>query len=219
MWLTSNSPARVRTAMCSSVMPEYSTGMSQPANSTIRAPIARCLAFRGVFLPCATGGDEDIGLCAGSIPYKVLSAVRRVKERKLPAPPPSPQCGIHHHEGNGRDRQHRVAGGRLVTQNRRHHQRHGHDADREHDGKRQIDREQDHSAKHDGPPASETPGLAEASRGGGPGAPCFTPPGLKTRGSVRQYSECQYTGSMTPRQCIHPANAARMRASYTTSHR
>ena len=37
MWLTSNSPARVRTAMCSSPMPEYSTGMSQPPNSTIRA--------------------------------------------------------------------------------------------------------------------------------------------------------------------------------------
>src|SRR6187402_391342 len=36
--------------MCSSVMPEYSTGMSQPPNSTIRAPSARCLAFRGVFL-------------------------------------------------------------------------------------------------------------------------------------------------------------------------
>ena len=35
MWLTSNSPARVRTAMCSSTMPEYSTGMSQPPNGTI----------------------------------------------------------------------------------------------------------------------------------------------------------------------------------------
>ena len=32
MWLTSNRPARSRTAMCSAVMPEYSTGMSQPPN-------------------------------------------------------------------------------------------------------------------------------------------------------------------------------------------
>ena len=41
---TSNSPPRVRTAMCSSTMPEYSTGMSQPPYSTIRAPCARCRA-------------------------------------------------------------------------------------------------------------------------------------------------------------------------------
>ena len=40
MWLTSNTPARVRTARCSAVMPEYSTGMSQPAYGTIRAPEA-----------------------------------------------------------------------------------------------------------------------------------------------------------------------------------
>src|SRR6185436_11915512 len=32
-----------------SVMPEYSTGISQPPNSTMRAPLARCLALRGVF--------------------------------------------------------------------------------------------------------------------------------------------------------------------------
>ena len=50
MWLTSNSPARVRTAMCSSTIPEYSTGMSHPPNSTIRAPSDRCAAFSGVFL-------------------------------------------------------------------------------------------------------------------------------------------------------------------------
>src|SRR5262245_3285715 len=50
MWLTSNNPARVRTARCSSTMPEYSTGMSQPANGTIFAPEARCRALSGVFL-------------------------------------------------------------------------------------------------------------------------------------------------------------------------
>ena len=50
MWLTSNSPARVRTAMCSSVMPEYSTGMSQPPNGTMRALWPRCVACSGVCL-------------------------------------------------------------------------------------------------------------------------------------------------------------------------
>ncbi len=59
MWLTSNSPARVRTARCSSVMPEYSTGMSQPANSTIRPPLARCRALSGVFL--IAGWLDDMG--------------------------------------------------------------------------------------------------------------------------------------------------------------
>src|SRR5688572_1645276 len=47
---TSNSPAAVRTAMCSAVMPEYSTGMSQPPNGTMRAPRDICDAWSGVFL-------------------------------------------------------------------------------------------------------------------------------------------------------------------------
>ncbi len=50
MWLTSNSPARWRTAMCSATMPEYSTGMSQPPKATIFAPDARWRALSGVFL-------------------------------------------------------------------------------------------------------------------------------------------------------------------------
>src|SRR5208282_5000411 len=53
----------VRTAMCSATMPQpidagYSTGMSQPLNSTIFAPIWRWTAFNAVlrtFLG-ATGG-------------------------------------------------------------------------------------------------------------------------------------------------------------------
>src|SRR5579862_175277 len=50
MWLTSNSPARVRTAMCSETMPPpaYSTGMSQPPKGTIRAPELRWRALSGV---------------------------------------------------------------------------------------------------------------------------------------------------------------------------
>src|SRR5881394_2512908 len=49
MWLTSNRPTRSRTARCSSMTPEYSTGMSQPPKSTIFAPMLRCTAFKGVF--------------------------------------------------------------------------------------------------------------------------------------------------------------------------
>src|SRR5438128_2407482 len=56
MWLTSKRPARVRTAMCSSVTLLYSSGMSQPANGTILAPDARCRTLRGVFLSAAAVG-------------------------------------------------------------------------------------------------------------------------------------------------------------------
>src|SRR5882724_13569234 len=45
----SNRPHAVRTAWCSARMPAgYCTGMSQPAKSTMRAPIRRCAAFSGV---------------------------------------------------------------------------------------------------------------------------------------------------------------------------
>ena len=49
MWETSKRPAAVRTAMCSLMSPAYSTGMSQPPNGTIFAPLSRCAAFKGVF--------------------------------------------------------------------------------------------------------------------------------------------------------------------------
>src|SRR5580692_5783851 len=48
MWLTSKSPTPVRTAMCSAVMPEYSTGMSQPPKSTILALRCRWMPWRAV---------------------------------------------------------------------------------------------------------------------------------------------------------------------------
>ena len=53
MWLTSKMPTPVRTAMCSAMIPPpidagYSTGMSQPLNSTIFAPIWRWTAFSAV---------------------------------------------------------------------------------------------------------------------------------------------------------------------------
>jgi hypothetical protein len=37
-------------------MPEYSTGMSQPPNSTIRAPSERWRALSGVFFRMAAAG-------------------------------------------------------------------------------------------------------------------------------------------------------------------
>src|SRR4051812_7167305 len=49
MWLTSKTPACVRTASCSARMPPaYWTGISQPANGTSRAPAAACRACRAV---------------------------------------------------------------------------------------------------------------------------------------------------------------------------
>src|SRR5688572_30393813 len=95
MWLTSKIPAFVRTARCSSVMPEYSTGMSQPPNSTIRAPIDRCRACSGVFLS-ALGGVDIVrvdpgprsGGAARETPYNVLSRFGGVKKsgRRREAP-------------------------------------------------------------------------------------------------------------------------------------
>src|SRR5438093_4576883 len=48
MWERSKSPARLRTARCSSRIVEYCSGMSKPANSTMRAPAAMCLPYSGV---------------------------------------------------------------------------------------------------------------------------------------------------------------------------
>ncbi len=41
MWDTSKRPAAVRTAMCSAMRPEYSTGISHPPKGTIFAPLSR----------------------------------------------------------------------------------------------------------------------------------------------------------------------------------
>ena len=41
MWETSKRPAAVRTALCSAMRPEYSTGMSHPPKGTIFAPLSR----------------------------------------------------------------------------------------------------------------------------------------------------------------------------------
>src|SRR5689334_5882042 len=48
IWLTSKTPTAVRTAKCSAISPEYSTGMSHPPKSTIFAPIWRWTWFNAV---------------------------------------------------------------------------------------------------------------------------------------------------------------------------
>ena len=45
---TSNRPAAVRTATCSCRTPSYCTGMSHPANGTMRAPARTWASCRGV---------------------------------------------------------------------------------------------------------------------------------------------------------------------------
>src|SRR5690349_18207207 len=47
---TSKTPTAVRTAICSAVKPQQSTGISQPPKSTIFAFAARCTAFNAVLL-------------------------------------------------------------------------------------------------------------------------------------------------------------------------
>ncbi len=60
MWLTSNSPAALRVARCSSMTDVYHTGMSQPANGTILAPISRCVALSAVFRGSPSAGSTHL---------------------------------------------------------------------------------------------------------------------------------------------------------------
>ena len=52
MWLTSKTPAPLRTAMCSSLMPVNSMGMLYPANSAILAPAAMWYLVNTVVFIC-----------------------------------------------------------------------------------------------------------------------------------------------------------------------
>src|SRR5262245_920733 len=69
MWLMSNKPAAVRTAVCSSMIDVYCTGIPQPAKSTMRAPCPACQSYNGVRKPIA-------GLLFGLRPLQ--SAIHRV---------------------------------------------------------------------------------------------------------------------------------------------
>src|SRR3954454_3325628 len=57
MWETSKTPAPWRTARCSSRIPAYCRGISQPANGTRRAPAARWRSWRGVRRSSLAGAD------------------------------------------------------------------------------------------------------------------------------------------------------------------
>src|SRR5690348_1124558 len=67
MWLTSNTPTSCRTARCSASTPWYCTGISKPANGTMRPPRATCRSCRGVRRSAAaTAGqhtDREGGRC------------------------------------------------------------------------------------------------------------------------------------------------------------
>ena len=65
MWLTSKQPTALRTVRCSSTMPAYWTGMSQPPNGIIRAPRRTWAAWSGVRFRGASGwviGRDPLGL-------------------------------------------------------------------------------------------------------------------------------------------------------------
>src|SRR5208283_6009272 len=62
---TSKRPTPVRTAMRSAMRPEYSTGMSHPPKSTIRARSARCVALSAVL---RSGGD-GLAVALMAVPY------------------------------------------------------------------------------------------------------------------------------------------------------
>src|SRR5262245_58181375 len=65
---TSNTAADRRHAMCSSSVPVYSSGMSQPPNSTMRAPSERCTASSGdvrVTPGSSLGGGDERAFDAG----------------------------------------------------------------------------------------------------------------------------------------------------------
>ena len=56
----SNRPARSRTLRCSSMMPLYWTGISQPPNSMSRAPAARCVSQSAVRRSGAAAGEVSL---------------------------------------------------------------------------------------------------------------------------------------------------------------
>src|SRR6478672_11931335 len=58
---TSKTPASVRTALCSWITPSYWTGISQPANGTIRAPRATWRSCSGVRRSVCTAADATAG--------------------------------------------------------------------------------------------------------------------------------------------------------------
>src|SRR6267143_5887318 len=75
MWLTSKRPTDLRTVRCSSTMPEYWRGISQPTNSMKRAPADRCQSYNGVrdAIGSGTRGRMKAFLPAKLIPTRLVA--------------------------------------------------------------------------------------------------------------------------------------------------
>ena len=84
MWETSNRPAAVRTARCSSITPRYCTGISQPAKGTSFAPAARWASYSGVRLSGPSGA-------IGSNP-----SLARFRSTESPPQPPGGRLRRYH---------------------------------------------------------------------------------------------------------------------------
>src|SRR5215471_1049698 len=84
MWLTSKRPTVDRTFRCSSMMPTYWTGMSQPPNATMRAPSLRCAAWSGVRLSSEFMRRRD------SVDHPVVETVKTRGRVWAPSPARQP---------------------------------------------------------------------------------------------------------------------------------
>src|SRR6185437_3864398 len=101
---TSNSPTPVRTAICSAISPEYSTGMSHPPKSTILAPMRRCMALSEVW---RRAGGAELGKGGPSEMEKsgtfyVITGAGRTGARASRKPGPlhrNPRIGTHDRTG------------------------------------------------------------------------------------------------------------------------
>src|SRR5919108_1735441 len=77
MWLTSKQPTAARTVRCSSMMPRYCTGISQPPKGTMRAPALTCAENSGVrFNEVSTGPSVDHCVRGRSRPPAVIATHR-----------------------------------------------------------------------------------------------------------------------------------------------
>src|SRR5438445_10925220 len=90
MWLTSNNPTALRTARCSSTMPAYCTGISQPPKSTMRAPMDTCTACNGVRFNATDCSMGNTNLTGGARECQTATGLGAIIEASRSAPPPGP---------------------------------------------------------------------------------------------------------------------------------
>src|SRR6187397_3125686 len=101
MWLTSKSPAAVRTAVCSLLMPEYSTGMLKPPNGISLAPILLWMSNKAVRFSATRllHGNVQKDLALRSFRAKAPLFARLNGVRLLPAIPGSSPLRFGQHLG------------------------------------------------------------------------------------------------------------------------